>query len=90
MSFTVFYFFHVFNCRWYKHISSYSNEVNSLPGVIKSLEQLGFGSDSGKEKSKKVENDEDDDDFDLFGSDEEEDAEAQRIKEERLKVDFSI
>ncbi|XP_040204380.1 elongation factor 1-delta-like [Rana temporaria] len=36
-------------------------------------------------KLKKEEEDDDDDDIDLFGSDDEEDAEAERIREERLK-----
>ena len=61
--------------------------MNSLPGVIKSLEQLGFGDN---EKADKKTPDEDDDDIDLFGSDEEEDEEAERIKEERLKVEFKM
>ena len=61
--------------------------MNSLPGVVKSLEQLGFGADNVKEKAdKKMPDDDDDDDIDLFGSDEEDDAEAERIKQERLKV----
>ena len=75
-----------FYYRWFKHISSYTNEVNSLPGVVKSLEQLGFGICDGKEKDKTTQDDDDDDDIDLFGSDDEADSEAEKIKEQRLKV----
>jgi hypothetical protein len=60
--------------RWYNHIKSYGAKVTSFPGVKKSLEEPGF-SDNGKKKE------EDDDDFDPFGEeDEEEAAEAERLK----------
>ncbi len=73
--------------RWYRHISSYSSEMKSLPGVIKSLQQLGFGdNDVGGKAEDKKKGDDEDDDFDLFGSDDEVDEEAERIKQERLKV----
>jgi elongation factor 1-beta len=59
--------------RWYKHIKSYSAEFGSLPGSSKAGE--GFlGSSSAP----------DDDDIDLFGEDEEEDEEAERVKAERV------
>ena len=73
----------MFSCRWYKHISSYSKELNDLPGVVRSLEQLGLGK---SEKKEEKEEEDDDDDVDLFGSDDEEDEEAERIRQERLKV----
>ena len=60
--------------------------MNSLPGVVKSLEQLGFGGCDVKEKDKTTQGDDDDDDIDLFGSDDEADSEAEKIKEQRLKV----
>ena len=60
--------------------------MNSLPGVVKSLEQLGFGICDGKEKDKTTQDDDDYDDIDLFGSDDEADSEAEKIKEQRLKV----
>ena len=60
--------------------------MNSLPGVVKSLEQLGFGSCNVKEKNKATQGADDDDDIDLFGSDDEADSEAEKIKEQRLKV----
>jgi elongation factor 1-beta len=59
--------------RWYKHIKSYSAEFGSLSGSSNAGE--GFlGSSSA----------EDDDEIDLFGEDEEEDAEAERVKAERV------
>merc|ERR1711980_40370 len=73
--------------RWYNHIKSYQSQKNSLPGVKKPLGQYGPAgvadttSGSAPAASK---DDDDDDDIDLFGSDEEEDAEAARVKEERL------
>ncbi|PKI83006.1 Translation elongation factor 1 beta [Malassezia vespertilionis] len=56
--------------RWSEHIKSY--DAADLPGdKAKAAELLKFGSD--------------DDEIDLFGSDEEEDPEAERIKAERVK-----
>ncbi|XP_013863990.1 elongation factor 1-beta [Austrofundulus limnaeus] len=72
--------------RWYNHIKSYRDQ-KSLPGVKKPLGQYGPAgvadttSGSAAAASK---DDEDDDDIDLFGSDEEEDAEATKLKEQRL------
>merc|ERR1711868_74470 len=55
--------------RWWNNIASYKSEFGSLPA--------GSASAAAEE--------EDDDDVDLFGSDdEEEDAEAERIKAERI------
>jgi len=71
--------------RWYNHIKSYQREKGSLPGVKKALGQYG---PAGVEDTTSAGGDadaaaDDDDDLDLFGSDEE-DEEAERIKEERL------
>ncbi|KAG5682432.1 hypothetical protein PVAND_011785 [Polypedilum vanderplanki] len=67
--------------RWYRHISSFSaQERNSWSGSA--VPQVSGASGTTAAAPKK----EDDDDVDLFGSDEEEDAEAERIKEERLKA----
>merc|ERR1712227_655058 len=56
--------------RWWNNIASYKSEFGSLPA--------GSASAAAAEE-------EDDDDVDLFGSDdEEEDAEAERIKAERI------
>ncbi|OBZ74660.1 Elongation factor 1-beta [Grifola frondosa] len=61
--------------RWFSHIKSYASEHASLPGSSKAGEAF-FGSAAAAE--------EDEDEVDLFGSDEEEDAEAERIKAERV------
>lgn len=62
--------------RWQEHIKSYEAEHAGLPGdKAKAAELLNFGGAAA-----------DDDEVDLFGSDdEEEDAEAARIKAERVK-----
>ncbi|TFY66889.1 hypothetical protein EVG20_g4206 [Dentipellis fragilis] len=63
--------------RWYNHINSYKSEFDSLPGSSTAGE--AFTSAAAPAKA-----DEDDDEVDLFGSDDEEDAEAERIKAERV------
>jgi len=83
--------------RWYNHIKTYTAQFEILPGIMGAAEKYGpikrmqvaevdedddaFGfappSDS---------DDDDDDEEDLFGSDSEDDAEAERIKQERLKA----
>jgi len=65
--------------RWYNHINSFGAEKASFPGQ-KSSEEVN-GSAPAKKEEKEAE---DDDDFDPFKSDEEDDAEAERIKQERL------
>ncbi|TKA64560.1 hypothetical protein B0A49_08261 [Cryomyces minteri] len=76
--------------RWYKHIASFESEFSSLPGDP-SKPHTAYGPDSSEvtvNTAKGTEKDlteEDDEDVDLFGSDdEEEDAEAARIRDERL------
>ncbi|KAI0633040.1 elongation factor 1 beta/delta chain [Trametes polyzona] len=66
--------------RWYNHIKSYSAEFDSLPGSSKAGEAF-LGGEAAPAAEAKAE---DDDEVDLFGSDEEEDAEAERIKAERV------
>ncbi|XP_072235391.1 elongation factor 1-beta [Leuresthes tenuis] len=68
--------------RWYNHIKSYQAQKNSLPGVKKPLGQ--YGPSGVADTTAAAASDEDDDDLDLFGSDEEEDAEAAKLKEQRL------
>ena len=64
----------------YKHIVRWYNHIKAVGGHLISDDKKG-----GKcEKSAKK--DEDDDDLDLFGSDDEEDTEAERVKQERLKA----
>ncbi|KAK5166754.1 hypothetical protein LTR04_000465 [Oleoguttula sp. CCFEE 6159] len=76
--------------RWYKHIASFDSEFSSLPGDP-SKPHTAYGPESSEvtvNTAKGAEKDlteEDDEDVDLFGSDdEEEDAEAARIRDERL------
>lgn len=74
--------------RWYKHIASFEPEFTSLPGDS-SKEYTTYGPTQSEvtiNPAKAPEKEaEDDDEVDLFGSDdEEEDAEAVRIREERL------
>ncbi|TQW08107.1 elongation factor 1-beta [Cordyceps javanica] len=72
--------------RWYKHIASHESEFATLPGDP-SKAYSAYGPESGDLtiNPAKAAEAEDDDDVDLFGSDdEEEDAEAAKIREERL------
>uniref|UniRef100_A0A3P8XBK6 Elongation factor 1-beta n=1 Tax=Esox lucius TaxID=8010 RepID=A0A3P8XBK6_ESOLU len=69
--------------RWYNHIKSFQNQKGSLPGVKKSLGQYGPAGVEDKTPASGDSKD-DDDDMDLFGSDDEEDAEAEKLKEERI------
>jgi len=72
--------------RWYKHIASYSEEFATLPGdASKPYTTYGPEVTAATLNPAKAPAAEDDDDVDLFGSDdEEEDAEAERIRNERL------
>ncbi|KAJ4163790.1 hypothetical protein LMH87_005498 [Akanthomyces muscarius] len=71
--------------RWYKHIASHESEFATLPGDP-SKAYSTYGPESGDLTINPAKGAaEDDDDVDLFGSDdEEEDAEAVRVREERL------
>ncbi|KAJ3866184.1 hypothetical protein EV359DRAFT_37155 [Lentinula novae-zelandiae] len=62
--------------RWYKHIASYAPEHASLSGSSKAGE--AFISSAAPAPA------EEDDEIDLFGEDEEEDEEAERVKAERV------
>ncbi|KAK1926808.1 putative elongation factor 1-beta (ef-1-beta) [Papiliotrema laurentii] len=63
--------------RWYRHIASFESEFDSLP------KGTPLASSSSAPAAEAAE--EDDEDIDLFGSDDEEaDAEAERIKQERV------
>jgi elongation factor 1-beta len=74
--------------RWYKHIASYEDEFATLSGDS-SKPYTVYGPDVAEvtlNPAKAPAAEEDDEDVDLFGSDdEEEDAEAARIREERLE-----
>jgi len=64
--------------RWYTHIKSYAAEHADLPGTS-SAGQTFVSSDTAPAAAA-----EEEEDIDLFGDDEEEDAEAERIKAERV------
>ncbi|KAG6810523.1 hypothetical protein H0H92_011469 [Tricholoma furcatifolium] len=66
--------------RWYSHIQSYEAEHPTLPGSSTAGEAF-VGTAAAAAPAAAAE---DDDEIDLFGSDEEEDAEAERIKAERV------
>ncbi|KAJ3973616.1 elongation factor 1 beta/delta chain [Lentinula raphanica] len=65
---------------WYKHIASYATEHASLSGSSKAGEAF-IGSVAAAAAPAEAE---EDDEIDLFGEDDEEDAEAERIKAERV------
>lgn len=72
--------------RWYKHVATYEDEFATLSGDA-SKPYTAYGPEVAEVtlNPAKAPADGDDDDVDLFGSDdEEEDAEAARIREERL------
>ncbi|XP_041822040.1 elongation factor 1-beta [Chelmon rostratus] len=70
--------------RWFNHIKSYQNQKNSLPGVKKPLGQYGPAGVADTTSGSASKDEDEDEDIDLFGSDEEDDAEAARLKEQRL------
>ncbi|RXG61010.1 hypothetical protein Avbf_14182 [Armadillidium vulgare] len=76
--------------RWYNLIASYGDERKSFPG--KKLDLSAAKSTPAPTSSPApaatpvAKDDDDDDDVDLFASDDEEDAEAARVREERLKA----
>ncbi|EWC48931.1 elongation factor 1-beta [Drechslerella stenobrocha 248] len=79
---------HPYAARWYKHIDSYSTEFESLTGDA-SADVSTFGPEvtpaAETPAAAKDAGDDDDDEIDLFGSDdEEEDAEAEKLKAQRL------
>jgi len=64
--------------RWYNHIKSMDR--SALPGVKKALDSYGAAAPAAAAAG----GGDADDDFDLFGSDDEVDAEAEKLKQERL------
>lgn len=67
--------------RWYEHIKSYTSEFDSLSGSSKAGEAFLGGAPAAAPAAAA---EEDDDEVDLFGSDDEDDAETERIKAERV------
>jgi len=74
--------------RWYKHIASYSEEFATLPGDA-SKDYTSYGPEvtaATLNPAKAPAAEEEDDEVDLFGSDdEEEDAEAEKLRNQRLE-----
>ncbi|PAV23488.1 elongation factor 1 beta delta chain [Pyrrhoderma noxium] len=70
--------------RWYTHIASYSAEHDSLPGSSTAGEVFTKAEAAAPAATAAAADD--DEDIDLFGSDEEDDEEAERIKAERVKA----
>ncbi|KAG5641365.1 hypothetical protein DXG03_005393 [Asterophora parasitica] len=71
--------------RWYNHIQSYAAEHDSLAGSSTAGEAFAAGAASEAEAPAAAAAADDEDEVDLFGSDdEEEDAEAERVKAERV------
>ncbi|KAF5288778.1 hypothetical protein FQA39_LY15269 [Lamprigera yunnana] len=67
--------------RWYNHIKSYSDaEKKQFPGGACPMKTAAPTTAPVKEDA------DDDDDVDLFASDDEDDSEAEKIREERLKA----
>ncbi|GLV43193.1 eukaryotic translation elongation factor 1 beta [Carabus blaptoides fortunei] len=70
--------------RWYNHIKSFTDAERKAAGT--GACPLKAGGATTTAPAKPAAKDDDDDDVDLFGSDEEEDAEAAKVREERLKA----
>jgi len=73
--------------RWYHHIKSYEGEFASLPGSSSAGESFLGGAApaaSAPAAAAPAAAADDDDEIDLFGDDDEEDAEAERVKAERV------
>jgi elongation factor 1-beta len=82
---------HPHAARWYSHITSYESEHATLPGdstksVADYVPALHAQTTITEKAAAPATAPEEDDDVDLFGSDDEEDAEAERVKQERLKA----
>lgn len=68
--------------RWYNHIKSYTSEFDSLAGSSTAGE--AFTSATAAKEATPAAAEDDDDEVDLFGSDDEVDEEAERVKAERI------
>ena len=69
--------------RWYNHIASFGDSSTLFPGDKKAISEFAFVV-SASSVTKEEPAAEDEDDIDLFGSDEEDDEEAERLKAERV------
>lgn len=69
--------------RWFSHIKSYSAEHDTLPGTS-NAGQTFVQAAAVSVAEPEVAEEKEEEDIDLFGSDDEENAEAERIKAERV------
>ncbi|KAF2276081.1 elongation factor 1 beta subunit [Westerdykella ornata] len=72
--------------RWYNHILTWESEFSTLPGDP-TKDHTAYGPESAEltvNPAKAPAAEEEEEEVDLFGSDEEEDEEAERLKAERL------
>jgi len=75
------------SARWYSHITSWEAEHETLPGDKEASAKLFGGASTSAPAAAPAAaapSAEDDEEIDLFGEDDEEDAEAERIKAERV------
>ncbi|KAI6112053.1 hypothetical protein EV401DRAFT_234253 [Pisolithus croceorrhizus] len=71
--------------RWFAHIKSYSAEHDTLPGTSNAGQAFVVQATAvSVAEPEAAERKEEEEDIDLFGSDDEESAEAERIKAERV------
>ena len=82
---------HPHAARWYTHLTSWKAEHASLPGDANKtaadyVPTLKAATATTEKDAPAAADEEDDDEVDLFGSDDEDDAEAERVKQERLKA----
>merc|ERR1712038_536026 len=68
--------------RWYNHIKSYGSETAKFAGAKKALTAYGPAGGAAPKAAAASDDEDDDDDIDLFGSDDEVDEEAEKIKQE--------
>lgn len=66
--------------RWYNHIRSFGDDINSFPGQKQTLAALGFAIKAAQPSK------DEDDDFDLFGSDDEDKEADEKLREERIQA----
>lgn len=70
--------------RWYKHIKSYEAEFSTLSGSSSAGAVFTGGDAPAPAPAEKEKEEADEEEFDLFGGDEEDDAEAEKLKAERV------
>jgi len=73
--------------RWYNHVDTYQGEFSSLPGEAGPVDTYGpevTAPEIPPTAGATAAAEEDDDEVDLFGSDDEDDAEVEKVKQQRL------